>query len=451
MRMNGRSTAGMLEGQLRGLEAKPERWTAPLLLLGLLLVVELDHNSGVLGTRLFERQEMVAYGVTQAVLFTLITYALLLRHLHTRAVVVLVKEHRQTFGLLLVWMGVCCVALLEGFLFGNDTNLMLGDFWKFLWPAACFAVAYFTFANYTQVEYLLKAAIILLGLFLFFDLVRHWNDVLGGARLTTTAALSASVCVPLQLFFFEEGRSGRGFRSLNTVVLILGILATVLSQARLSAVNYVCGAVCYFVVTERLKLRAVSAVALALIFVFGFLFVGEASMGGAVEGFYQRWLLVHPQYSFVRGELELGAGSRLHEIESILLEFWETPEKLFLGTGLGSTTKTWVISWVSFWGPTHYIHSTAFEVLFRTGLAGFLPAVAICIHFLRRAVVLRRRWRLANVALAAGLQLVVNSLINNTLVFPFTFTFLCFAALLALEREETRKKSFSWELHCRKC
>lgn len=395
----------------------------PLALLGLLPVVSMILNLGIVGQIVLERSRVVESGIADALVIAAAGLALLIRLLIRRSVLRVPREHVGALALVVAWFLVTGFAVLRGSLLENDFGYLAGDSFKFLRFGGILLIAYFSISSPSGIYSLLLLLMTVWIGFVLIELAQFGGILAEGQRLVSYPTLASSAFTIFALHILNH-RTSYTARLVATISLALGLLSPILSQSRglLATTIFAIG---IHILLTLLDLRARRILPRILLLLCGLGVLVLITTGTYFKA---------SSASFAKriGDIEGGSlpaalresGARFLEAQVIVEMLVNEPMALILGFGMGSEYSIDT-------SAEHFLHSGIVEVVFRTGLPGLLLFISLLVYFVWFSGIHFGHHPYFSLALVYALTVLFSttSLIGNSLLDPF-FPGLIFAGAL---------------------
>jgi hypothetical protein len=109
---------------------------------------------------------------------------------------------RALFGILAVWIAMSILAAVGGLLARHPIGYLLGDLYKFLLLPVVFILMYLSVRTEADLDFMLRALVILYGGTILVDFVRYYPYLAQGNRFTTSSVDLIAKMAPLILYTF---------------------------------------------------------------------------------------------------------------------------------------------------------------------------------------------------------------------------------------------------------
>lgn len=364
----------------------------PFILLIMMVLLYFWHGRLIPGKIVFERQEVIKYGVIEGFLlvgaffFTVIMFSV------KRGSFTIKKEHKTAFALMIAWILILITALLEGIVFENNFNYIIGDFYKFIRFPLIFFLVYFLTQSIRQLYLFYFILMVIWIAFTSVEIFLFREGIMSGMRLVSYSVLAGRTVLPFSLFFTRLNLR-RSFKIFNWIAIALAFITTIISQTRSGIIGLFLAAIIFFYLSKKCGVRmgkkrnyltplvyfSVSLlIFLSILVLKDFLKAPVSSFG------YKFREISGSEDGFIGGLIRIG-GTRIPEALTILDKFSKNPKRILGGFGLGSEFQLGN----EFQGDRtseHFVHIGLAEIFFRMGVIGLILFLWMFIYFTRYAL-----------------------------------------------------------------
>lgn len=339
---------------------------------------------------------------------------------------------RRALGPLLhfsLWVfNLCFLATAIGLAVSNPEGYILGDFFRFLWPAGVMIAAYWTIVqepNHSQAApRMLYGAMLVALACLLFDLGhyfiyqglqdRFWSD---------SVQMCPWILVIAAYLKMKKPNARRGL--VYSIAVVAVVVALVVSQTRTLLGLGALGLVWTIRTHPSRKLRRQLLAAALIVSACGVMLIPLTARGRALA------FSIRTRFSLTLSQLSPNQQYgetyyRWLEARQVVDRLRAHPVEWLFGDGFGSYIEVEAAltrdgRFVYGWGTMHYIHDAYLEILFRTGLLGLVIELGLFLWVWRcieHGSAPAERWlvRVSMVLFLTGL-FFFDSVFENTLLF----------------------------------
>lgn len=370
----------------QGINFRKISLSLPVVLLIAMVLLSFWHGRLIPGKIIFERQEVTKYGIIEGLLLVAAFFFMFIILFVKRASFTIKKEHKTAFALMVAWILILITALLEGVVFENNFNYIIGDFYKFIKFPLIFFLLYFLIKSIKDTYLFYFILIVVWVAFTSVEIFLFRGEIMSGVRLTSYSVLAGTTFLPFSLFFTRLNLR-KSFKILNWIAIALAFVIPIISQTRSSIIGLFLTLIVFFYLNKKCGVRVrrkrtyltpLLCFSVSLL-IFLSIFVLKDFLKAPISGLgYRLRQISASEDGFIGGLIRIG-GTRIPEALIILGEFSKNPKRIPRGFGLGS----------EFQGDRasgHFVHIGLAEIFFRMGGIGLILFLWTFIYFAKYAL-----------------------------------------------------------------
>lgn len=376
----------------QGINFRKISLSLPFVLLITMVLLSFWHGRLIPGKIIIERQVATKYGIIEGFLLVAAFFFMFIILSVKRASFTIKKEHKTAFALMVAWILILITALLEGIVFENNFNYIIGDFYKFIRFPLIFFLVYFLTKSIRDMYFFYFILMVVWTAFASVEIFQFRGEIMSSMRLTSYSVLAGGTFLPFSLFFTRLNLR-KSFKILNGIAIALAFLTLIISQTRRGIIGLLLTVIIFFYLSKKCGVRVTKKRTYLTpllcfsvsLFIFLSIFVLKDFLKAPISSFGYRFRQISgSEDGFISGFIKIG-GTRIPEVLTILDEFSKNPERVLGGFGLGSEFRLGS----EFQGDRasgHFVHIGLAEIFFRMGGIGLILFLWTFIYFAKHAL-----------------------------------------------------------------